>query len=159
MARAMARAITEAVLVAYVTRRARRENLRLNVLNSHGCFPVINSHGCFPCDQIARAMTRAIWSSGRRWGASCVRCHTTSATGRDVRRTSRAIPKPYEHEGRGHTTNLYWICFYFYSVVNPKAWVLVEYARPPKSRMLIEHARFPKTLVPLESLGPQKAGC
>ena len=60
-----------------------------------------------------------------------------------MRQTSRALTRPYEHKGRAHTTNLEGICFYFYSVLNPKAWVLFEYARPSESRMLVEHGRSP----------------
>ena len=40
------------------------------------CFNVSKYHGCFPCDQIARTMARAIWLSGRTWGASCLRFHS-----------------------------------------------------------------------------------
>ena len=70
------------------------------------CLNMLKHHKCFPCNQIARAMAQAIWSS---------------------------LAKPYEHKGRGHGTNLYGIRFYFYTVLNHKAWVLFEYARPPKA--------------------------
>ena len=50
------------------------------------CLNVLKHRRCFPCDQTARAMARAIWSSGRRRGSSCL--------------------SPYRREGRAHTTNL-----------------------------------------------------
>ena len=126
------------VLAAYdVTRRVRSDNL---------CFNVLNHHGCFPCDQIARAMARAVWSSGRRWGASCLRRHPTSAKGgtcdkfEGLHQTLRAQRQgTYDKPLR----DAFLLLQCSESAV-PKTWVLLEYTRSPNNR--------------LNTFGPQNLG-
>ena len=65
-----------------------------------------------------------------------------------MRQISRASPNPTRTKGgdipqisKGYVVTLQSL---LYKVLNPKAWALFEYARPPKSRMLVEDARSPK---------------